>query len=110
MYETVTLSRTFRNDETDSTDAGDVGNHKDNILPKTASKRNNKNSRTNADSGSRPLQPNRSEESSTINVNAVSSIGVQQRNTKKRSKTTKNELDDAIQKQRDFLNGFVKKD
>ena len=110
MYETVTLSRTFRNDETDSTDAGDVGNHKDNILPKTASKRNNKNSRTNADSSNTKLQQNGSEESSTINVNAVSSVGVQQRNTKKRSKTTKTELDDAIQRQRDFLNGFVKKD
>jgi len=37
----------------------------------------------------------------------VSNTRVQQRNTKKRRNI---ELDDAVQRQRDFLNGFVKKD
>jgi hypothetical protein len=56
---------------------------------------------------------NRKTKSNTTRSNSVendvlpSNNGVQQQHTKKRKNT---ELDSAIQKQRDFLSGFVKKD
>ncbi len=112
LYETVTFRRVSRNDENTSDSSGDtnVSTRKDTTIPKAPSKRNNKVSRSNVDISNNDVQQNGSEESSTIDVDTVSLNGVQQRNTKKRSKTPKNELDDAIQRQKDFLNGFVKKD
>ena len=112
IYETVTFRRVSRDDETDADDTGDtnVATRKDTTIPKTASRRNNKVSRENVSVSDVNVQQNGSEEPSTVNVSPISIDGVQQRNTKKRGKTPKNELNDAIQKQRDFLNGFVKKD
>jgi len=112
IYETVTFRRVSRDDENTSDDTGDtnVTAKKDTTIPKTASRRNNKVSRATVGVSDNDVQQNRSEEHSTVDVNPISLTGVQQRNTPKRSKTPKNELNDAIQKQRDFLNGFVKKD
>ncbi len=112
IYETVTFRRVSRDDENTSDDTGDTNViiKKDTTIPKTASRRNNKVSRANAGVSDNDVQQNRSEEPSTVDVSPISINGVQQRDTKKRGKTTKNELNDAIQKQRDFLNGFVKKD
>ena len=112
IYETVTFQRVSRDDENTSDDTGDtnVATRKDTTIPKTASRRNNKVSRANVGVSDNDVQQNGSEEPSTVNVSPIGIDGVQQRNTKKRGKTPKNELNDAIQKQRDFLNGFVKKD
>jgi hypothetical protein len=112
IYETVTFRRVSRDDENTSDDTGDtnVTAKKDTTIPKTASRRNNKVSRANVGVSDNNVQQNGSEEHITVDVNTISLTGVQQRNTPKRSKTPKNELNDAIQKQRDFLNGFVKKD
>lgn len=112
LYETITFSRASRNDENDAGDTRDtiVDTKKDTTIPKATSRRNNKVSRANVSVSNNNVQQNGSEEPITINVSPIGSNGVQQRNTKKRGKTTKNELDDAIQRQRDFLNGFVKKD
>ena len=112
IYETVTFQRVSRDDETDADDTGDtnVATKKDTTIPKTASRRNNKVSRANVGVSDNDVQQNGSEEPSTVDVSTIGINGVQQRNTKKRGKTPKNELNDSIQKQRDFLNGFVKKD
>jgi hypothetical protein len=112
IYETVTFRRVSRDDENTSDDTGDtnVSIRKDTTIPKTVSRRNNKVSRANVGVSDNNVQQNGSEEPSTVDVDTIGLTGVQQRDTKKRSKTPKNELNDAIQKQRDFLNGFVKKD
>jgi hypothetical protein len=112
LYETVTFRRVSRDDENTAGGAGDtnVDTKKDTTIPKAPSRRNNKVSRANVDVSNNDVQQNGSEEPIAIDVSPIGSNGVQQRNTKKRSKTPKNELNDAIQKQKDFLSGFVKKD
>jgi hypothetical protein len=67
---------------------------------------------SNRSSGSVPNPPNRKTKNrksnvSTSDANIDSNNGVQSNNTKKRKDS---KLDSAIQRQRDFLNGFVKKD
>lgn len=54
-------------------------------------------------------QPKRKSRSSSKNDDNVSNTGMPNTNTKKR-KNSAAELNSAIQRQRDFLNGFVKKD
>lgn len=112
LYETIAFRRVSRNDENNAGVTGDtnVGSRKDTPIPKAPSKRNNKSRRENVDISNNDVQQNGSEEHSTVDVNAISINGVQQLDTKKRGKTSKTELNDAIQKQRDFLSGFVKKD
>lgn len=112
LYETIAFRRVSRNDENNAGVTGDtnVDTRKDTTIPKAPRKRNNKSSRENVDISNNDVQQNGSEEHSTVDVNAISTNGVQQLDTKKRGKTSKTELNDAIQKQRDFLSGFVKKD
>jgi hypothetical protein len=52
----------------------------------------------------------RSKRSSTKMASTSSIAGNSKGTTRKRTTSKNSELDDAIQKQRDFLNGFVKKD
>lgn len=74
------------------------------------SRDNNPDSRTDDAKHSDTTTPNRTKRLSKSNANASSSGRNGAISTKKRKNTANTELTDAIQKQRDFLNGFVKKD
>jgi hypothetical protein len=74
------------------------------------SRDNDPGSRTNDAKHSDTTTPNRTKRPSKSNANASSTGRNGTTSTKKRKDTTKSELNNAIQKQRDFLNGFVKKD
>ena len=69
--------------------------------------RSNRTGATNNDTETK--QSKRTARSSSKNDDIVSNTGMLDTNTKKR-KNPKTELKSVIQKQRDFLNGFVKKD
>ena len=74
------------------------------------SRDDNPGSRTDDAKHSDTTTPNRTKRSSKSNANASSTGRNGATSTKKRKNTANAELTDAIQKQRDFLNGFVKKD
>ena len=78
---------------------------RDTPRPKDESGSSNRNGRSVSDTTSRKTTKSKTD-SVGENGSIDGSIGVQSNNTKKR---TNSELDSAIQRQRDFLNGFVKK-
>ena len=78
--------------------------------PANESRDNDSSSRTDATNNSIKDTSNKTRRSSKSNVNASSSRGNGIVDTTKRKNSRNTELDTAIQKQRDFLNGFVKKD
>ena len=77
---------------------------------KSESRDDDSSSRTDATIDSIKDTPNKPKRSSKSNVVSSSSGGNGIVDTKKRKNSRNTELDTAIQKQRDFLNGFVKKD
>jgi len=80
------------------------------IRETSESRDNNTGSRTNDAKHSDTTTPNRTKRSSKSNANASSSGRNGTTSTKKRKDTANTELTDAIQKQRDFLNGFINRD
>ncbi len=74
------------------------------------SRDNDSGSRTDDAKHSDSTTPNRTKRSTKSNANASSAGRNGTTSTKKRKDTANTELTDAIQKQRNFLNGFVKKD
>ena len=70
----------------------------------------NTSSKQDADSVVREMDVDTGRGHSTKNVGKSSVDGVSPSNRKKRSTPKNTELEDVIQKQKDFLNGFVKKD
>lgn len=60
--------------------------------------------------GAKTKQSRRKSGSSSPNDVVVSNTRVSDTNTKKRKNSRNTELDDAIEKQRNFLSGFIKKD
>jgi len=80
------------------------------IRETSESRDNNTGSRTNDAKHSDTTTPNRTKRSSKSNANASSAGRNGTTSTKKRKDTTNTKLTNAIQKQRDFLNGFVKRD
>lgn len=77
---------------------------------KTESRNDNKNGRSiNTNSNSKNTTTSKRRSSTKSNVSSgIDGIG--NNNTKKRTATKKSKLDDAVQRQRDFLNGFINRD
>lgn len=67
-------------------------------------------SKSNADSSTRKVDATSRARHSSKNASKSSSNGVPPSNRKKRGTVKNAELTDAIQRQKDFLNGFVKRD
>ena len=78
----------------------------------TTTKSGNDNTTSKQDSNSvvRKVDGNTKRKHSTKNVDPPSANGVLPINRKKRSSARDSKLDDAIQKQKDFLNGFIQRD
>lgn len=76
---------------------------------KTKSRNDNKNvGSTNTNSNTKNTTTSKRRSSTKSNVSS-SINGTSNDDTKKRTTTKKSKLDDAVQRQRDFLNGFVKR-
>jgi hypothetical protein len=75
--------------------------------PKDESRSGDSNKRTSSDTSDRKTKSNTKRSTRVANDVKPSNNGVQQQHTKKRKNA---ELDTAIERQRNFLNGFVKRD
>jgi hypothetical protein len=67
-------------------------------------------SRRNASKGNSKNKPAGQERSSKSNANEPGAVRTNNHNTAKRKNSSNTELDSAIEKQRNFLNGFIKPD